>query len=618
MKHLKLLYYTIPLLALLCLSSCSKESVEDTVLPYGKYPMVFSTYLEGLTATRATTHNAWTGGEKIAIQVGDEVKQYQSAKNGELSSVDSKSPFYWTNQEVYITAWYSSQYSDMKPVNFSVQADQGGNGYQISDFVYASQKITFNKGLRSNISFKHLPVKVVLNLTNGEGVTAEEVAKAKVSILNQSLVSGAINDNWTVVQIINGGTTITPNMVSNSSSSSIQQQLEVLLVPQQMKGIQFVKVTIGEGATERDYYYIPSGDDANLVAGNRYIYNITVKKSKLEVILKDNSTSWGENNDINIQGFQVTIPFVEDITNLKCSGATLIEDGIYEVNNSSTTFSFTYTNSNTNKQGGFLLCDGLCDVMRFEEADNVYRYICTDIRSDIKFNYGTYIEVGDFYNNDNTCTKEYDRDKCIGVVFKVGKDINDSYLNYDGKLSSIRGYAVALTDAVENVCEWGQRAASADTPLDNIKSADNADYNGFQNTNIIIKEYGGTNKWRYYKAFEAIINYRKNVIAPNKSSGWYLPSLKQLSDIYDLYQNAESNILYDRLKSISNDHLFRKAPWMIINTDPKVWGEGGYWTSTEKNDVDAWFIRFTDGHKEAYGKGQDWHKDSYVRAVLTF
>ncbi len=286
---------------ILCLVavSCTEDADTDNHLPAGKYPMTFTAAVEGLTATRATTDNSWTGNEVVAIQIG-EVKKYIAASDGSLTVESNKEPFYWTNQTMNVSAWYSSSsYLDTKqPTTFSVQENQSNGGYQTSDFLYsAPQNITFqNDGSSPKLTFKHLPAKVVVNLKYGEGVTEQEVSGAIVSFVNQATISGTIAEaDGTVAQVTSGNTTIVSNTLT-SAASGYQKSVQALLVPQQMKDKQFIKVTIGTGAAARDYFYTPTGaDDANLEAGKAYTYTITVKKDGLGI--ESVTASWTDSAD---------------------------------------------------------------------------------------------------------------------------------------------------------------------------------------------------------------------------------------------------------------------------------------------------------------------------------
>lgn len=614
------------LVAVALLAGCSQSDLPDTDrLPDGLYPITLTAAVEGQTVTRATVDNTWAGTEEVALQVGGEVKKYTVATDGVMTVEGGVQ--YWTNKTMTVQAWHSPQgYSAIRPASFTVKADQNTNsgaGYQQSDMLYTSQSITYNATTLPQLTFKHLPVKVVVNLSNGDGVTETDVQNATVTFINQALTSGAITYDdaagaaapVSVAQAA-AGNVLTPK-VSASATSGYQKTVEALLVPQQMQGRQFVKIMVGSGAAARTYYYVPKDNAANLEHGNQYTYYITVKKEKLEVTASS-SVSWTDDatsGDAAEAVFHVTMPDSHGQTLTLSTNATSSGNG-YNVTGSSFTISYTVASGDELK--GFPAVKGLCDVKRTYTTNSgttTYTFTYSNIRSDLWLSYTEYAEVGDFYYNDGTWLAVKDDSKnCIGIVFKRGVDEKDAVSNYMGvsfQSNTIHGYVVALTDAVSGECSWGKRS---DAPLNNISDANNADYNGYGNTKKMIDTYQSDTNWDTYAAFKAIVDYRTSTTAPTNSSNWYLPSLKQLADVYAVYQNAPGNVLYDRLNSISSDYLFKEAA--VGQNDIR----GGYWTSTEYNGTDAWYVRFADssGVKEAYSKGENYIRNSFVRAILTF
>lgn len=294
---------------LLLAAACTQDELsggKGETLPEGKYPMTFATTVEGVTATRATTDNSWAGGEEVAVQVGTaNPKKYTAATGGKLSAATGVEPFYWeSTSDINVSAWYP--YSATKPGTFSVQADQSGqsgtDGYQASDLIYAaSQKVTYSGS--KELKFNHLPVKVVVNLKAGTGVTANEVTSASVTIINQSLTSGAITEgtntaDWSVEQVTSGDVGITPKTVT-PAATDCQKSVQALLVPRQMKGVSFIKVTAGGN----DYYYTPTNEtDANLQAGQQYTYTITVTKNGLTVTASGAAEWTGTGTETEVEG----------------------------------------------------------------------------------------------------------------------------------------------------------------------------------------------------------------------------------------------------------------------------------------------------------------------------
>ena len=239
-------------------------------------------------------------------------------------------------------------------------------------------------------------------------------------------------------------------------------------------------------------------------------------------------------------------------------------------------------------------------------------------------NLGVYDEskaqVGDFYcsssdNNGYLLPKGYDIassiHKCIGIVFHIGAGNGDSQNDYSGTeiaANGIKGYVVALNDAHEASGIWGPR-----TFVSGIESSETYAYSyvGYKNSNIVKNlpayadaEVGNSMKSNTHWAFKAAIEYP--VIAPESTSGWYLPSIGQLTDISKV-SDLEKNL------SVAGGKGFK------TDLQPNVYGAvGGYWSSSEMKGSDAWYFCFKDNTQKAWSKSQDYAAPSYVRSVLTF
>lgn len=263
-------------------ASCSDEGDTDNHLPEGKYPMTFATAVEGATATRATTDNSWTGGEEVAIQIGDETKKYQAANNGKLSIAEDAVPFYWqSTNDITVNAWYP--YNDGTIPDLKVKANQNeGNNYQASDYLEAvDATVAFNNPI---LPFTHRTAKVEVTLVAGNGVG--DVSGAVVTFLNQSGVEGDGNE-------------VTPKTGTESGVTTYI----ALVIPQQMQGKQFIKVALGG----YDYFYTPTGeDDADLRKGKLHTYKITVAKTGLTVTSSSVSPWTGDTEEVDGNAQTVT------------------------------------------------------------------------------------------------------------------------------------------------------------------------------------------------------------------------------------------------------------------------------------------------------------------------
>ena len=255
---------SIKLMLLLCcgfLASCNgNDELTDNLLPEGKYPIEFSSSMYGLT-TRATVNNTWEGGEQVAVSItGAYSVPFTAAADGSLTP---NTPIYWqtATQSITVRAWY--------PALWSMKADQSTEAnYKAADFIFApTTTITYADRNTTNLTFSHKMAKVTTNLIAGTGVT--DLSGATVSFYGHS--TGLINS-------ANG--TIGPGTAAwVTPFASGTNEYTALLIPQDMTGKQFIRVTLGGG----EYFYAPTGTDADLQAGKAHTYNITIHKTGLTV-----------------------------------------------------------------------------------------------------------------------------------------------------------------------------------------------------------------------------------------------------------------------------------------------------------------------------------------------
>lgn len=391
--------------ALLCLTlfaSCSADD-DNTALPEGEYPMTFATAMEGLTQTRATTDNTWAGNEKIAVQVGGEVKQYTPKTSGQkatLTGVDAANTFYWqkADETKQVSAWYCGDGSTAAgqanatqlPETWTVKTDQSGDGYAESDLLYAKPQDIAYSDSDKKLTFNHLPAKVVINLTKGNGLTDENIRNATVRILSQAITSGKIDKSTGIMAQAtatgSGSTEITPNVLADSPKG-YQKSVQAIVVPQQVAmGTKFIKVTIDKGTDdERDYYYAPeTADKANFTCGKLYTYNITVTKGEELEVTKQTTVTWQDGTAqsgtvAEATSFNVTCPG-NGVDGFNISGFTTQSGDKYTVApNQTITISYAATSS--------LHChlvQGIAEVST-STAGGTITLTVSDIRGDLVF-----------------------------------------------------------------------------------------------------------------------------------------------------------------------------------------------------------------------------------------
>lgn len=192
---------------------------------------------------------------------------------------------------------------------------------------------------------------------------------------------------------------------------------------------------------------------------------------------------------------------------------------------------------------------------------------------------------------------------CIGIVFKVGKDDSDDS-SYPNSMT-VHGYVVALEDANSGTLAWAKRNGEFDYIIEVGTSTNTNDWKGYSNYQK-IKAYTSSG-WSiaYFHAANACLNFETTFpkyVAPNSSSGWFLPSAGQLKHLYENREDLSGKI--DKLKSISG---YEDTKWFS--------GER-YWSSSENYDYPeyhAWYLDF--GKYLDYGPKYNGNR---VRGVFAF
>lgn len=271
----------ISLLSVVCLFACTTG--EELDQPAGRYPMTFTATVDGLTLTRSDGKDAWTAGDKIAISVdeGANSKTYQIKDvSGAMEPATAGDGYYWqrNTDEMKILAWYPA--GESTNVDISDQSE----GFAKFDYLTVTATASFSGSATSSateLTFEHQMAKITCTLTAGNDIT--DLTNATVSIygyttlsFSKGTVTGSGNNGWI---------------------TTTKTDRKALVVPQNMAGQKFIRVTIGG----RDYFYTASSGEANLVAGNEYNCSITVTETGLEVTV-DNSTNpvWSDSGSQDV------------------------------------------------------------------------------------------------------------------------------------------------------------------------------------------------------------------------------------------------------------------------------------------------------------------------------
>ena len=248
------------------------------------------------------------------------------------------------------------------------------------------------------------------------------------------------------------------------------------------------------------------------------------------------------------------------------------------------------------------------------------------------------VKVGDFYYADGTWSTALDANKtCIGIVFQTDPsrigDKEKQVLAAKG-VATPHGLVMSLKTVTKSLMSWGEDHDFSELTKCTDKVACNADINGLLNYTTVIDYAAANNKEleNFYPAFKAVKDYV--VQAPEKTTGWYLPSIGQW---YDFTANLGGLPSWDDAINEGNDLTPNLYRWSNqtelvskINAYFEPLGTGNYdaipngsyqkfFSSSTYSDsgIWTWFVG-----KQA-NVVQCWHNvrynsDSAVRPILAF
>ncbi|WP_301003772.1 fimbrillin family protein [Phocaeicola sartorii] len=610
-KHL-----AVAVFACLMAASCSDVTDDGTALPDGKYPMTFTAAVDGLSApdpaTRATTDadgkTSWAVGNPVAISMdggaSHKVYKISDASTGAMVADGEANTLYWqkSDETKTLAAWH--------PVSCTV-GNSGGSEVSITDqssgfgtlenILHApAQDYTYSNGGSVAFTFRHALAKVKVALKKGDGIEESDLSNATVRLTGYT--AGSLGyDGMTGSEGSNGE--ISPKAETPAGGGAATYT--ALVIPQQMQGKKFIKVTIGTGDAARDYYYTPTNStDADLEAGKQYTYTITVKKTGLEVTVTGNGTAWTDtpidtDPDATVT-YRITAP-ASGVTIAVASGGSL----------SGSNGSYTLSGGNavtiTNDYGARIGIKGLYDV-----AGDGTTYT---LKSDLLIEYSLAdARVGDFYCMSGSTGYLIPGDaisfpanmNCIGIVFKAGREASDNgtYTDIDGRgMPAIHGYVVALQDVSSSTLKWADWNGQYDFRVGT--STSESDWQGYDNCqkmknggNWSIGHFPAANACQNFGTAEPYLRYA----APAGSSGWFLPSCGQL---LSLYKNRD--VLSGQINKLKAINGYESIGWFRGDY---------YWSSSEGPNGSRNARRVGFGNGDVYWYGKDYGR--YVRGVFAF
>lgn len=544
--------------AVLALAACTQNDWTDSSgLPEGKYPLVIEAGGLESVASRATVDGNWEGVTDVALQVGAEVKTYTvsaSGANKENAMLSSAAPFYWTSRaDITVTAWWPYNAADLSMPEVKVKADQSSlENFKSSDYIYAhSDAVEFE---HPTLEFTHRTARLTVTLTPGDGINRVEEATLKFTGLDTEGGNPA---------------SITPYHTAGTVV------YEALVAPQTIaQGTTFITVTLN-GTT---YSYVPDAA-IGLEAGSRYNYTVKVNAKGLEL-----------------------------------EGCTITD----------------WTDSG--------------------ESEDVYTFYKSDYS---KAELGDYITTDGKLIDGDAASRLTDEIKAqiVAVVFWTPKQttsegritpasLEDDKIMRDEHPDCTHGLAVALKNATYENSEYMWWQSTLEESVAGFQSSDNfshvkkADFKsiasgsgetasinyilGYQNT-VVLRAYNtycqNNDKSDYIvKPVAAIDEFAINNPAPTYSTGWFLPSPKELHIL-----------CYKDVDNIADSNNGGTDTRDIIHSSIAAVGSGGlnndmYWSSGEGGSSHhAWTVSLFFGDVLSLSKFYDLDFSGYsVRPIFAF
>lgn len=258
--------------ALMTFAGCTSDDNSGAeMLPEGKYPLeIEATGLTATRSTRATVDGNWDGVEKVAVMVGDEMKEYTVSTDGETTGANAKlssatDPFYWTSKaDIKVSAWWPYTEGSTTMPEVKVKADQSGDGYKESDFIEANEPTVTRTDC--DLEFKHRTAKiqVTLSASTGTAFTADQLSKAAVTLC----IADGTNPEAITTYNVGGG------------------KWYALIAPTSLVGEKLtikISIPVGDGTSKNYVYKHNFAEEYSFAANSLYTFNLTVGKEEVKL-----------------------------------------------------------------------------------------------------------------------------------------------------------------------------------------------------------------------------------------------------------------------------------------------------------------------------------------------
>lgn len=243
--------------------------------------------------------------------------------------------------------------------------------------------------------------------------------------------------------------------------------------------------------------------------------------------------------------------------------------------------------------------DGNGKVMGISDGNAVITVTAGEAKAECNVTVVTKAMAGDFFYSDGTWSSGLDASKTVvGVVFWSGDATADDPLMAAAHPECKNGLAVALTESVTafqanwskynkesvtgSIQDWADKnMPECKTIISGLSRGENGNYIlGYNNTEILLG-FNADPENAEWKIGPSVLlaDYKNSNPLPENTSGWYIPSIKELCMLCDGYTDA--NIFWNR-SAFGNMGTINNALSKVSGST--MLGQGinqQYWSSTE-------------------------------------
>ena len=319
-----------------------------------------------------------------------------------------------------------------------------------------------------NLRFQHRMAKIEVTLTAGEGITEEELKDATVTIFGDPITHSTAG-------------LVSPGDQSDGEIKpyydAATKKYEALVPPQDMTGKPLVRISIGSNA----FTYTPDTEAAgkfDFFGGKRYAYAITVKANGIDVKAVTGAT-WSDGGEENITSKQVQL-----------------------------------FKANELKIGDYFYSDGTWSDGGLRKRYDDGNMVIADPKP------------APVLTNPKTGASR----AVVGIVFQTDKSrIGAKEKEKLGGEDKVHGLVMCVKNAATNQ-KWSTAWNISEFPKICATIADSYnDISGYGNCEHIRSSHGSFDN---YPAFKDTDGYNTTCPVPTTTTGWYLPSVGQLWDIF--------------------------------------------------------------------------------------